>query len=38
MRISRLLARLVVAVERETLDGRLRIVDERRIRVRGESS
>jgi hypothetical protein len=29
---------LIVAVERETLDGRLWIVDEQRIRVRGESS
>jgi predicted nuclease of predicted toxin-antitoxin system len=36
--ILRLLTRLIVAVERETLDGRLWIVDEQRIRVRGESS
>jgi len=36
--VLRLLTRLIVAVERETLDGRLWIVDEQRIRVRGESS
>jgi hypothetical protein len=34
----RLPTRLIVAVEREPLDRRLWIIDEQRIRVRGESS
>ena len=36
--VTRLLIRFAQVVSRETLDGRLWIVDEHRIRIRGESS